>query len=170
MYIKLTGVILILIACGGYGITMAVSHRREVSALHQLADAMELMIRELEYRLTPLPELCRVGAEKCSGSLQYLMLSLSKNLDEQVSPDVGICMTVALKASERLPRYVTSQLLSLGQTLGRFDLAGQLTSLERCRTSCLEQLAILEHHQTQRLRSYQTLGFCAGAALAILLL
>lgn len=170
MYLKLTGVILIIIACGGYGISMAVTHRREVRALHQLADAMELMIRELEYRLTPLPELCRVGAEKCGGSLREMMLTLAKNLDEQVSPDVEVCTTLALKATVGLPRYVTAVLLSLGQTLGRFDLPGQLTSLERCRTSCMEQLEILEHHQTQRLRSYQTLGFCTGAALAIILL
>lgn len=170
MYLKLTGAIFILLACGGYGITMAVSHRREVSALHQLVHAMDLMLRELEYRLTPLPELCRVGAEKCRGSLRDMMLTLAKNLDEQISPDVEVCTTLALKSTAGLPRYVTSQMLSLGQTLGRFDLTGQLTSLERCRTSCLEQLEILEHHQAQRLRSYQTLGFCAGAALAIILL
>lgn len=96
-------------------------------------------------------------------------LSLAKAMDEQVSPDVGLCTICALKETSGLPRYVSAQLQSLGQTLGRFDLTGQLTSLEHCKQSCLGQLEVLEHQQSQRLRSYQTLGFCAGAALAILL-
>lgn len=169
MYLKLTGAIFILAGCGGYGILMAANHRREVSALHQLVQVMEKMICELEYRLTPLPELCRFGAEQTKGALRAFFLSLAKAMDEQISPDVGLCTVAALKETSGLPSYAAAQLQSLGQTLGRFDLTGQLTSLERCKQSCLGQLEVLEHQQTQRLRSYQTLGFCAGAALAILL-
>lgn len=169
MYIKLTGAILIIAGCGGYGIMMAMTHRREVSALHQLVAVMERMICELEYRLTPLPELCRFGAEHTKGAVRTFFLSLAKAMDEQVSPDVGLCTVAALKETPGLPSHAAAQLQALGQTLGRFDLPGQLTSLERCKQSCLGQLEVLEHQQSQRLRSYQTLGFCAGAALAILL-
>ena len=169
MYLKLTGAILILAGCGGYGMMMAMSHRREVAALHQLAEVTERMICELEYRLTPLPELCRFAAEQTKGAVRMFFLALAKAMDEQVSPAVGICTVTALKATSGLPRYAAAQLQALGQTLGRFDLTGQLTSLERCKQSCLGQLEVLEHQQSQRLRSYQTLGFCAGAALAILL-
>ena len=170
MAYKWMGAALVVLACGGWGLSLSATQKREEASLRQLMGILDFMESELQFRLTPLPELCRVGAEKCRGSLHDMMLTLAKNLDEQVSPDVEVCMTLALKATMGLPRFVTSQLLSLGQTLGRFDLTGQLTSLERCRTSCLEQLEILEYHQTQRLRSYQTLGFCAGAALAIILL
>lgn len=169
MYLKLIGAILILMGCGGYGIMMATAHRREVAALHQLVEAIDLMICDLEYRLTPLPELCRFGAERVKGPIKTFLFALAKTLDEQISPDVGLCTVAALKQTTAIPRYASAQLQALGQTLGRFDLTGQLTSLERCRKSCLGQLEILEYQQSQRLRSYQTLGFCAGAALAILL-
>ncbi len=169
MYIKLAGAILIIVGCGGYGILMAVNHRRETAALHQLTQVMERMICELEYRLTPLPELCRFGAEQTKGSLRDFFLALAKAMDEQVSPDVGVCTITVLKDMSGLPSQVSAQLQSLGQTLGRFDLSGQLTAFERCRQSCMAQLEVMEHQQSQRLRSYQTLGFCAGAALAILL-
>lgn len=169
MYLKLTGAILILTGCGGYGIALAVSHRREAAALHQLIRVVDRMSCELACRLTALPELCRFGAEQCGGPLQTFFLKLAKNMDGQVSPDVGMCVLAALKETVALPSYTSAQLRSLGQTLGRFDIQGQLTSLERCRQSCQEQLEVLEHQQTQRMRSYQTLGFCAGAALAILL-
>ena len=169
MYIKLAGALLIILGCGGYGILMALNHRRETAALHQLAQAMERMICELEYRLTPLPELCRFGGEQTKGPLREFFLSLAKAMDEQVSPDVGICTVTVLKDMNGLPSHAAAHLQSLGQTLGRFDLAGQLTAFERCKQSCEMQLEVMEHQQSQRLRSYQTLGFCAGAALAILL-
>ena len=169
MYLKLTGGMLILMGCGGYGIMMATAHRREVAALHQLVQAMEMMICELEYRLTPLPELCRFASERTKGPVKTFLFALAKAVDEQISPDVGICTVAALKETPNMPRYASAQLQALGQTLGRFDLAGQLTGLERCQQACLGQLEVLEHQQSQRLRSYQTLGFCAGAALAILL-
>lgn len=169
MYIKVIGAVLILAGCGGYGIMMAMNHRREVAALHQLVQVMEGMICELEYRLPPLPELCRFGAEQSKGAVRTFFLELARAMDEQISTDVGICTIAALKRTQGLPSQASSQLQALGQTLGRFDLTGQLTSLERCKQSCLGQLEVLEFEQPQRLRSYQTLGFCAGAALAIVL-
>ena len=169
MYLKITGAVLILISCGGYGIMMAISHRREVAALHQLVEAMDVMVCELEYRLTPLAELCRFGAERIKGPVQSFFVALADALDDQISPDVGLCTVASLKETPSVPKYASAQLQALGQTLGRFDLSGQLTGLERCRQACLGQLEVLEHQQSQRLRSYQTLGFCAGAALAILL-
>jgi stage III sporulation protein AB len=169
MYIKLMGALMILIGCGGYGMLMAMTHRREVTALHQLVRAMDGMICELEYRLTPLPELCRHGALQVTGSVGTCILALADALDSNLSPDVAVCTTHALKATPGLPKYVSAQIQALGQGLGRFDLPGQLTVLEQCKQACQGQLEVLEHHQTQRLRSYQTLGFCAGAALAILL-
>lgn len=169
MYIKLTGAILIIAGCGGYGILMAVNHRRETAALRQLTHVMEQMICELEYHLTSLPELCRFAAAQSKGPVRAFFLALAKAMDEQVSPDVGICTVTALKEINNLPDHASAQLQSLGQTLGRFDLPGQLTAFERCKQSCMAQLEVMEHQQAQRLRSYQTLGFCAGAALAILL-
>ena len=169
MYLRLTGAILILIGCGGYGIMMAMHHRKEVAALHQLIAVLEAMICELEYRMTPLPELCRLCAQQSKGSLCSFFQSLARAMDEQVSPDVGICVLAALKATPSMPSAAAAQLQAMGQTLGRFDLVGQISSIEACKQSCKGQLEVLEHQQPQRLRSYQTLGFCAGAALAILL-
>ena len=169
MYIKLIGATLILVSCGGYGMMMAVMHKREVAALQQLVRAVDVMICELEYRLTPLPTLCRNGAQETKGSVGACLNALATALERQVSPDVGICMIEAMKNAPALPKYAAAQLQALGHTLGRFDLSGQLTNLEHCKQACIGQLAVLEHQQSQRMRSYQTLGFCAGAALAILL-
>ena len=169
MYLKLLGAILIFTACGGYGIKIAMNHRREVATLHQLARLTDKMICELEYRLTPLPELCLFAAEQTNGALSRYFAEFARIMDEQVSPDIGECTTVALSRISGIPVKTRVQLQALGQTLGRFDLPGQINALQQCRESCKGQLEVLEYQQPQRLRRYQTLGFCAGAALAILL-
>lgn len=170
MHIRLIGALMIILSCGGYGIMLAVAHRREVAAMKQLSNILNSMICELEYRVVPLPELCRFGAQQGSGAVSAFLRALADALDKQISPDVGICTVVALKETKNLPKFAAAQLQMLGQTLGRFDLSGQLTSMEHCRQACLGQLEVLEHQQPQRLRNYQTLGFCAGAAVAILLI
>lgn len=169
MYLKLIGAVLILAGCGGYGVMMALNHRREVASLHQLACVADKMICELEYRLTPLPELCMFASEQTRGALSTYFSVFAKAMDEQVSPDIGVCTNVALSRTSGLPSHTVAQLQALGQTMGRFDLTGQINVLRQCAQSCKGQLEVLEYQQPQRLRSYQTLGFCAGAALAILL-
>ena len=170
MYIKLIGGMLIIAGCGGYGLLLAYNHRKEVASLHQLAEAMQFMMCELEFRMTPLPELCRFSAGHTKGALRSFFLCLAGKLDEQLAPDVTNCVEMALMETNGLTGYAAAQLRGMGQTLGRFDLEGQIISFRQCKESCLAQLETLEHQQAQRLRSYQTLGFCAGAALAILLL
>ena len=58
----------------------------------------------------------------------------------------------------------------LGTTLGRFDLPGQLRGLEAAIRSAEEALRSIRDGAADRRRSYQTLGLCAGAAVAILFL
>jgi stage III sporulation protein AB len=77
-------------------------------------------------------------------------------------------MQAALAVTERLPKQTTEVLSLLGESLGKFDLSGQLRGLEGIRSECHRRLDALSENQEVRLRSYKTLGLCAGAALVIL--
>ncbi len=77
-------------------------------------------------------------------------------------------MAAALGRSRELTGDVQKRLLQLGRCLGRYDLQGQLQGLEAVQRGCEEALTALGRDREARLRSYQTLGLCAGAALAIL--
>ena len=59
-------------------------------------------------------------------------------------------------------------LLDLSRNLGKFDMKGQLRALERARNMCSEVLKQLQMDKRERVRNYQTLGLCTGAAIAIL--
>lgn len=168
--LKLIGVILIIAGCGGVGFRIAANHKNEEKALYHLIGILDYMECELQYRLTPLPDLCRQVAREFTYAPSDVFLELALEMEAQLSPDMDCCMSVALSRSKSLPAITRSQLELLGKSIGRFDLEGQLKGLEAVRQDCRRNLEALGNNRESRLRSYQTLGLCAGAALAILLI
>ena len=170
MNYKWIGAVLIIAGCGGFGFSLAAGYKRQESTLRQLIRVLNAMEWELSYRLTPLPELCRQAGKEARGTLREVFLNLARELDWQTAPDAASCMTAALQRSHDLPRRTRELLVQLGQTLGRFDLPQQLKGLAEVREACRSELEALSQNRETRLRSYETLGLCAGAALAILFL
>lgn len=170
MIYKYIGAILIVAGCGGCGFSIAAGQLRAENMLRELTRILDFMECELQYRLTPLPELCYQAGQESAGSVRKVFLSLAQELEAQLSPDVSACMQVAVRRANELPSEVRGAFLHLGSSMGRFDLVGQLKGLESVRAECREKLEKLTCDRETRLRSYQTLGLCAGAALVILFL
>lgn len=170
MEYKWVGAVLILVGCGGFGCSIVAGVKKEERELNRLIGLLGFMESQLQYRLTPLPELCHQAGKNVGGSVGEVFCNLSRELQWQSAPDAAGCMAAALRRNHDLPPTLRQMLLTLGITLGRFDLDGQLKDLEEIRTSCREQMEYLRRDQDNRFRSYRTLGLCAGAALAILLL
>lgn len=168
MNYKWIGAILIITGCGGFGFSIAAGQKREEKLLRQLARVLQYMECELQYKLTPLPELCHQAGNEVSGVLQCIFRDLGREMDWQVSPDVRSCMSAALRKNSGIPARLKRLLKLLGNSLGRYDLPGQLRGLQSVLTGCEEELKKLGKDRDSRLRSYQTLGLCAGAAVAIL--
>ena len=162
------GAILIIAGCGGIGFGMALNYKREENTLRQLIQIMDLFCCELEYRMTPLPELFRKASCVATGQLSKWLTNVTQELESQIAPDAACCMNSALRENRDLPAKVLFALTDLSRSLGEYDLAGQLRGIHSVQASCSRQLEDLENNRTQRIRSYQTLGLCAGAALAIL--
>lgn len=168
MNIRIAGAILVILGCGSVGFMIAASYRTEEKVLRQLLGALDFMQCELQYRLTPLPDLCRNVGGASAGHIRTVFISLAAELEDQISPDVERCMDHVLSVYKELPRLSRQALELLGRSLGRFDLEGQLKGLEAARQECRRCIEELTKNKTVRLRSYQTLGLCAGAAMAIL--
>lgn len=168
MSIKVIGAIMVILGCGSFGFKLAANHLREEKTLRQLIAVLDYMECELQYRLTPLPVLCRQAAAESTGPLCQVFLFLALELEDQISPDVERCMTAALHKAKDIPILTQTGLLLLGRSLGRFDLDGQIKGLEAVRQECRRNLDNLNQNRDIRLRSYQTLGLCAGAAIVIL--
>lgn len=168
MTLKIAGAILIVVSCGAFGFCVARNHRREVFALEQLILALDYMESELKYNLSALPELAQSLVTVTKGAVRDVFQRFLKELDNQVLPDAEKCMHIALGNIKDIPPITLSCFKSFAQTLGKFDLEGQEKSLVILRQNCEKKLDNYMKDQDNRLRSYQTLGLCAGAALAIL--
>ena len=168
MPMKMFGAILILIGCGGYGFALSAAHRHEERVLRQLLTALDYMQCELQYHMTPLPDLCAQVGRDNKNKVGQLFMALSHELERNITPDVCSCMDAALLCVPDLPRRVVDAFGLLGSSLGRFDAQGQIRGMESVRSFCRSELEGLALNRDSRLRSYQTLGICTGAALAIL--
>lgn len=170
MDFKWIGAILIVVGCGGFGFALCAEHRQQEQSLRKLIHILDFMACELQYRMTPLPELCSLVSRETNGMLSRIFGKLSEELECNTSPDVSAAMDIALSMSKELPEKTRENLIVLGRSMGRFDLTGQLSALEAVRINCRKELENYTADQIVRLRNYQTLGLCAGAALAIILI
>lgn len=168
MSLKVIGSILIIAGCGGFGFAMTAAYRREETALRQLIGALDYMQCELQYRMTPLPDLCRQAGLEYSNQIGSVLTRLSDELESYISSDVSVCMDTILRQHQGLPERVIRAFELMGSTMGRFDAQGQIRGLETVRAFCRGELEKMACNRDNRLRSYQTLGLCTGAALAIL--
>jgi len=168
MDIRWFGAVLIIAGCGGFGFTLAAGARKEERHLSKLMRVLSFMETELQYRLTPLPDLCAMAAREAGGSVGTVFSELSKALFRQEQPDAAQCMRAVLKDDGEFSRRIRRHLLQLSRSMGRYDLPGQLQGLQTVRKACEADLQDIRKNRDIRLRSYQTLGLCTGTALVIL--
>lgn len=165
--IRIFGAAVLMAGCGGFGFSLAAAQRREAALLRRLIHALQEMEWELKFRLTELPDLCRIGGDAAGSVLGPIFREVADRLDRAEVTDICACLNGCASRQE-LPRSLRRNLRELGRSLGQFDLEGQLQGLQAVRLQCRKDLQNMEQDAPQRLRSYQTLALCAGAALAIL--
>lgn len=168
MNIRWFGVALIIVACGSFGFLLAAHHRNRAQQFRNLIATLQYMECELRYRSTPLPQLCQLAGEQNYGMISRVFRLLAEELNSQISPNAANCMAAVLDKLEGVDSELCQLLTELGKSFGRFDADGQVRGMESVRKICQEKLQLLSQNMDSRLRSYQTLGLCAGAAIAIL--
>lgn len=168
--IRWIGAGIILLASLSYSLVLTRGYAREESALQELLEILAMMYSELNCRMTTLPELCGHASCLTSGPVSRLFGRIKELLNAHQYPDVAVCVQKAVETSKGLPSLVKRNILHLGRTLGRFDLDGQLADLEIVRQMCIRDLQGLSSNKGECLKTYQILGFSAGAALIILLI
>lgn len=141
---------------------------KEISTLKQLISAMTFMECELTYRMTPLPQLCRLAGAITSGSIKRVFLYLASELEQHCNRSIDLCIHGAIVKCPDLPKLSKLRIEELGKSLGMFDLDGQVKCIKAINAENQRLLKEMTYDHKVRLRSYKTLGLCAGAALVIL--
>ena len=170
MYYRWLGALLIVTGCGGFGYTLTAEYKKQEILLKALLQSIKTMQWELQYRLTPLPELCQMAGKQAGGKIGKVFCGAAKEMEQQLAPNAESCLLQAISREPHLPHSIRLLLKQLGISLGRYDLSGQLEGLEAVAAACHEEQESLQEGRQERFRSYRTLSICAGAALAILFL
>lgn len=172
MGIRILGIILVVCGASGFGFGAAIHLKRTLRQLAALDSAMQLMECELRFTHPVMPKLCRTVAESADGAVAELFRTLSVELSDSRTQSTEAAMQKAIEKTKRLclPSRAVFSLLELGETLGKYDLTGQLSVLASIRKRLAIELSALEREQVQRTKTYATLGICAGIAVVILIL
>ena len=165
---KIVGAVLIILSCAAMGFSVANAHKHKERMLQQIIHCVQHMAWELQYRQTPLPQLVRMCAEQTTMPLSQFFRAMDREMEANCFPDAAHCVATVLAEQRKLPPVVVDKLTFLGSSLGRFDLQGQISGLDSVAQLCQRELDGLLMNRDVRLRSYATLGICAGVALVIL--
>lgn len=170
MIIRWIGACCIVAGSGCIGIFHTMEHYRTVKFVRKIIIAAEYMERELRYRQLPIPELLLNTADYCGGVIKPLFTQFSKRISSQLDTDLSTAMNAVLFSFKSLPDVFSDLCRELSKSIGQFDIDGQLECLESLRTVCKAKLDALTDEQATKMRSFQTLALCTGAAVAILLI
>ena len=170
MSLRLIGALFIIAGCAVCGAVASNNQRKGIACIEQLISALDMLVCELEYHRTPLPELCRsIGANR-TGELGRFFTALAEEMDSQIKPNVTACVAATLSSTTDLPREVQHLLHQLGDSLGKFDVEGEVLSLQALRTNAVQKLETMRLARKEKGKTNQTLWICAGVAAAVLMM
>ena len=166
--LRTLGILLVVCGASGAGFSMALGVRRTVDLLQQLLGALETMASEIACRQTPLPRLMAQLETQCCGPAAGFFGRVARELSRREEPSVAVIFRRQVAAAAAFPSPVRQTLLQLGNGLGQYDVPSQLRAVELAAQRLRSLLDQCREQQQARVRSYCTLGVCAGLAIAIL--
>ena len=159
-----------LILTGSVSVSLAVirSDMRRIAGLRQFQQCLRLMIHELRYRRTALPDVFRMISKSAAGQLKNVLTDVAEELDKRSAPEASTCMDNVLAYSRPEP-VLAGLLRSVGCCLGQLDLDAQLRELEIIHEECEQICRQLACEQKEKKQVTRMLGICTGIVVIILL-
>lgn len=168
---RLAGAILLLTGGVGVGLSAVRRLERRVTALRSLVGALELLERELDFRLPPMKELITETARRSAEPAARFLRVCAENMDRlEGRPLSRLWQQTAREELPALKPCDLEALCSVGAVLGRYDAESQRSVLSAARERLESYLTQALDERRRQGRVYTTLGAAAGAFLVILLL
>ncbi len=169
--IRMMGAALLLGGSAALGFAAVRRLERRTRDLRELIAGLEVMERELEWRLTPLPELLRRAAEQAGDGVSAFFLMCAQGAERLNGRTFSEVWRQELTSAQLSVNEADRGLLEqLGGVLGRYDgdsqrqaLAAAVERLEEQRTEAMGRRARLG-------KVYGVLSVTAGIFLVILLI
>ena len=169
--IRLVGAALLIAGCGGLGLGAVSRLDGRVRDLRELAAGLELLRRELGWRLTPLPEALSAAEQGAQGhAAQFFRFCAQRAGCLSGIPFQQLWREGLEQCPLRLDQEDRVLLEQLGPVLGRYDGDSQRLALEDAAAGLRTLQGAAADERSRLGRVYGVLGAAAGLLAVILLL
>lgn len=169
--LKLLGAVLVVMACGYAGFTVARRYQRRPKDLRYLQGALQMLETEISYGATPLPEAFDLVSQRCEKGVATLFATARDRLLTGDGVTVREAWGEALEVFARHSAINASDmavLRALGAVLGISDRADQVKHLNLAREQLRLESVKAEDEAAKYVKLYHYLGFLGGLAIVII--
>ena len=169
--IRFWGAAMLIAGCGGLGLSAADRLNSRVRDLRELSAGLEILQRELGWRLSPLSEALETAAGGTHGQTARFFTFCAQGTRQLAGTPFRTLWSKGLEQCPlRLSREDRGLLEQLGPVLGRYDGDSQRQALENVLAGLSRQQAQAEDDRRRLGRVYGVLGVTAGLFLALVLI
>lgn len=169
--LKGLGAVLLLFGCAGLGLIQIKRMDNRIKVLKGLLFSLEIMEREMTYRLPVLEEMLDEAAAEAAEPVAGFLTECSRELKSGLQrPFRELWCETAQEQLSVLKKNELDSLVTLGSVLGRYDGEEQRKTIDRVYTSLEHALLSAAEERKNQGKVYGVLGTTAGAFLVILLL
>ncbi len=168
---QVLGAILILLACGFMGLTVARSYISRAENIKQLMIMLQLLETEISYARTALPEACARISTQLAGTVGGFLAEVSAYLHAHPGQPFSTAWRVGLVylRAQGIPQGVLSDLDILGEALGVSGVEDQRRHLQVTRLRLQEAYRLAEEEWRTNYKLWSYLGFAAGLLILLLI-
>lgn len=169
--IQLMGGLLLFCGSTAIGLGAAGALRKRTQALSSFLGGLTIMEAELQFHLTPMPDLLEKLAREAGGAAGAFFALCRKGLGHLEDTPLSLIWQEALQSRAGMLTEGDREVLEqLGAILGRYDLEGQLSAIGAAKQRLEECRRQAETRQTTLGRMYSVLGMTAGIMSVLLLI
>ena len=169
--IRFLGAALLITGCGGIGLSAVNRLDRRVRDLRELSAGLEILQRELGWRLAPLPKALEAAAGGAHERAARFFAFCAQGSKQLAGTPFRMLWSKGLEQCPlRLNREDRALLEQLGPVLGRYDGDSQRQAVENVLTGLSRQQTQAEDDRRRLGRVYGVLGLTAGLFLTLVLI
>lgn len=171
--IKMLGLICIIVGGSGIGYSMSQQVSRRYTELQNLQRMAAMLVGEITYGNTPLPEALSSIGRRLEGPVADFLDKLSKNLLEQPHESLAVLFEQRMReclGKSQLQEKDLETLARMGSFLGYLDRDMQLRTLKLYQSELEREMEDTYKSMPGKKKLYQCIGIMGGLFLVILLL
>ena len=169
--IRFLGAVLLMAGCGGLGLSAVSRLDGRVRDLRELSAGLEILQRELGFRLAPLPEALEAAAGGTHERAGRFFAFCAQGAKQLAGVPFRTLWSRGLEQCPlRLNREDRALLEQLGPVLGRYDGDSQRQAVENVLAGLGRQQTQAEDDRRRLGRVYGVLGLTAGLFLTLVLM